>query len=153
MDYRLRILRAFAAWPRNAASWQSAMIHPRSVTAVLLLICGMVIVIGGILWLRMHAFLALILGACCVVLLTPSELLHQYANERAANGEMSAKNAEKFPAKPAAARVAEEFGKTCASLGILIAMAAILGEAMLLSGASESIATALLRWLGAGRAH
>jgi gluconate:H+ symporter, GntP family len=113
----------------------------------------MAIVIGGILWLRMHAFLALILGAFVVALLTPAELLHRYAGERAAKAEISAKGAEKFAAKPAAARVAEEFGKTCTSLGILIAMAAILGEAMLLSGASESIATALLRWLGAGRAH
>ena len=66
---------------------------------------------------------------------------------------MTEKAAAKFPEKAAAARVADEFGKTCASLGILIAMAAILGEAMLLSGAAESIATALLRWTGAARSH
>lgn len=120
---------------------------------VMLLACGMVIVVGGILWMRLHAFLALVLGAYCVALLTPSEALTNYAQARVAKGEMTTNAAAKFPEKPAAARVAEEFGRTCASLGILIAMAAILGEAMLLSGAAESIAAALLRWLGAARAH
>jgi GntP family gluconate:H+ symporter len=120
---------------------------------LLLLCCGMAIVVGSILWLRLHAFLALVLGAFCVALLTPTTALRDYAEQRTAKGEMTAKAAAKFPDKPAASRVAEEFGKTCANLGILIAMAAILGEAMLLSGAAESIAAALLRWLGAARAH
>ena len=120
---------------------------------VALLCCAMVVVLGGILWLRLHAFLALVLGAYCVALLTPAEALRSYASERTAKGEMTARNAAKFPERSAAARVAEEFGKTCANLGILIAMAAILGEAMLLSRAAESIAAALLQWLGAARAH
>jgi len=120
---------------------------------LLLLACGLVIVVGGILWLRMHAFLALVLGAFAVALLTPAPTLRTYAETRVAKGEMTAKAAAAFPAKPAAARVADEFGRTCASLGILIAMAGILGEAMLLSGSAESIANALLRTLGAARAH
>ena len=80
-------------------------------------------------------------------MLTPPETLQRYAEGRVAKGDMSAKAAAKFPEKPAAARVADEFGKTCGNLGILLAMAAILGEAMLLSGA------ALLRVMGAARAH
>ncbi|MDQ3620873.1 MAG: GntP family permease [Verrucomicrobiota bacterium] len=120
---------------------------------LILLCCGMVIVVGSILWLRLHAFLALVLGAYAVALLTPAAPLRDYADKRMSKGEMSAKAAASFPAKSAASRVADEFGKTCASLGILIAMAAILGEAMLLSGAAESIAAALLRTLGAARAH
>ena len=103
---------------------------------LVLLACGLVIVVGGILWLRLHAFLALVLGAYCVALLTPAEALRGFAAQRAAKGEISATVAEKFPGKPAAARVAEEFGRTCANLGILIAMATIIGEAMLLSGAA-----------------
>jgi GntP family gluconate:H+ symporter len=122
-------------------------------SAIALLCFGTIIVIGSILWLRLHAFLALILGAYCVALLTPAEALQNYATARQSKGELSAKAAQQFSAKPAAARVADEFGKTCASLGILIAMAAILGEGMLLSGAAESIAAALLRWMGAARAH
>src|SRR5690606_26093778 len=122
-------------------------------SSILLLCCGMLIVVGSILWLRLHAFLALILGAYCVALLTPATTLREYSAQRVAAGEMTEKAAARFPEKAAAARVADEFGKTCASLGILIAMAAILGEAMLLSGAAESIATALLRWTGAARSH
>ena len=118
-----------------------------------LLCCGIAIVVGSILWLRLHAFLALVLGAYTVALLTPTDALRGYADARVAKGEWSAKVAAKFPDKPAASRVAAEFGRTCANLGILIAMATIIGEAMLLSGAAEAIAAAMLRWLGAARAH
>ena len=118
-----------------------------------LLCCGILITVGSILWLRLHAFLALILGAFTVALLTPETALQNYADARVAKGEMTAKAAGKFVEKPASARVAEEFGRTCANLGILIAMATIIGEAMLLSGAAERIAAALLRWFGAARAH
>ena len=120
---------------------------------LLLLCCGMVFVLGGILWLRLHPFLAMIIAAYSVAMLTPGGALRTFADARAAKGEMTAKAAAAFPEKPAASRVAEEFGRTCANLGILIAMAGILGEAMLLSGSAESIANALLRWLGAARAH
>ena len=120
---------------------------------LVLLCCGMLIVVGGILWLRLHAFLALILGAYCVALLTPTDALHGFADARVVKGELTAKAAGKFVDKPAAARVADEFGRTCANLGILIAMATIIGEGMLLSGAAEAIAAAMLRWLGAARAH
>lgn len=118
-----------------------------------LLACGLFIVVGSILWLRLHAFLALVLGAYAVALLTSTAELREYADGRVAKGEMTAKAAAKFPEKPASARVADEFGKTCANLGILIAMATIIGEAMMLSGAAEAIAAAMLRWLGTARAH
>jgi len=120
---------------------------------LLLLLAGLVIVVGGILILRMHAFLALILGAFCVAILTPDSMLQQFAQQRMQKGELTEKGAKEFLAKTPPARVAEGFGKTCADLGILIAMAAILGEAMLRSGAAESIAGALLRVMGAARAH
>jgi GntP family gluconate:H+ symporter len=122
-------------------------------SALVLLLIGMAIVVGGILVLRLHAFLALILGAFAVALLTPGAALREHAEARVAKSEMTAKTAAKFIDKPASARVAEEFGRTCANLGILIAMATIIGEAMLLSGAAERIAATLLRWFGATRAH
>ncbi len=122
-------------------------------SALLLLLIGMAIVVGGILALRMHAFLALILGAFAVALLTPDSALRAHADSRIAKNEMTAKVATKFIEKPASGRVAEEFGRTCANLGILIAMATIIGEGMLLSGAAERIAATLLRWFGATRAH
>ncbi len=122
-------------------------------SALALLFIGMAIVVGGILALRMHAFLALVLGAFAVALLTPDAALREFSEARVAKGDMTAKAAAKFVEKPAAGRVAEEFGRTCANLGILIAMATIIGEGMLRSRAAETIATAMLRWFGATRAH
>ena len=119
----------------------------------LILACGMAIVIGGILWLRWHPFLALILGAFGVALLTPMESLRDSADRRVAKGEWSRAAAEKWVRKPAPARVADEFGRTCGNLGMLIAMATIIGEAMQLSGAATAIATRMLRCVAVARAH
>ena len=120
---------------------------------IALLLIGMAIVVGGILALRLHAFLALILGAFAVALLTPDAALRQFADERVQKSELTAKSAAKFLEKAAPARVADEFGATCAKLGILIGMATIIGEGMLRSRAAEAIAAALLRVFGATRAH
>ena len=120
---------------------------------LLVLACGMTVVITGILVLRMHAFLALVIGAFAVALLTPADALQAYADNRIAKAEWTTKAADKFLSKAAPARVADEFGRTCTNLGILIAMATILGEAMMLSGAAEKIAAQLLSLFGAARAH
>ena len=119
----------------------------------LLLCCGMVIVVGGMLWLRLHPFLTMTAAAYTVAMLTPTDALRHFADARVAKHEISDAAAEKFTASTAAARVADEFGKTCASIGILIAMAGIIGEGLLVSGAAESIAAAALRWTGANRAQ
>lgn len=118
-----------------------------------LLLIGMAIVVGGILALRLHAFFALVLGAFAVALLTPDAALRDFAGERVKRGELTEKAAAKFLEKAAPARVADEFGSTCAKLGILIGMATIIGEAMLRSRAAEAIAAAMLRVFGATRAH
>jgi GntP family gluconate:H+ symporter len=120
---------------------------------LLLLAIGMVIVVGGMLWLRLHPFLAMMAAAYSVAVLTPAGTLRHFADARVAKGEMHAKAADKFTNSTAAERVAEEFGSTCAKIGILIAMAGIVGECLLVSGAAESIAAAALRWTGASRAQ
>ena len=90
--------------------------------------CGLLIVVGGILWLRWHPFLALVLGALAVALWTPDTTLQEHARQRVARGEWTAAAAGKFVNKSAGTRVADEFGRTCATLGILIALATIIGE-------------------------
>jgi GntP family gluconate:H+ symporter len=91
------------------------------------LFTGLVVVVGGIVVLRMHAFLALISAATIVSLLAP--------------GEWS----EKIP------RVAEAFGSTAAGVGIVIALAAIIGMAMTASGAADRIVRAFLGLFGEQR--
>lgn len=91
---------------------------------ILILLVGMAAVVGAILLLRLNAFLALIAAAILVSLLAPGD------------------GATKI------ARVAEAFGKTAGSVGIVIALAAIIGAAMTESGAADRVVNAFLRVLG-----
>lgn len=88
---------------------------------------GLAIVIGGIIVLRLHAFLSLITAAIVVSLLAPGEW------------------AEKVP------RVAEAFGDTAGGIGIIIALAAVIGMAMAASGAADRVVQAFLRFFGQER--
>ena len=60
--------------------------------AVILAI-AVTIVLGGILILRLHAFVALLLAALTVALLTPQSTLRTYADEQVAKGEWTEKAA------------------------------------------------------------
>ncbi len=94
---------------------------------ILILLLGMGTVIGLIVGLRVNAFLALLVAALEVSLLAPGE-----AAERVT-------------------RVAEAFGSTAGSIGIVIALAAVIGKAMLDSGAADRIVQAFFRLLGERR--
>jgi GntP family gluconate:H+ symporter len=88
----------------------------------------MAVVLGGIILLRLNAFLALIGAALIASLLAP--------------GEAAVK----------VARVAEAFGRTAGNIGIVIALAAIIGKAMMESGAADRVVKAFLAALGEKRA-
>ena len=47
-----------------------------------ILLAGIVVVVGGVLAFRLHAFLALVLGACVVAMLTPKDAVKRYALEK-----------------------------------------------------------------------
>ncbi|NIO06856.1 MAG: GntP family permease, partial [Deltaproteobacteria bacterium] len=113
-----------------------------------LMFIGMIVVLGGILALRLHAFLALILGALIVGSLTTSTALEKYAHEQ----EMTVKETSALMESSVGERVARGFGRTCTKIGILIAMASIIGRFLLESGAAERIVRSLVKWLGEKRA-
>lgn len=92
-----------------------------------ILAIGLFIVVGGIIVLRMHAFLALITAAIVVSLLAP--------------GEWS----DKIP------RMAGAFGDTAAGIGIIIGLAAIIGMAMAQSGAADRVVHVFLGVFGQKR--
>ena len=94
---------------------------------ILILLAGMAAVLGAILLLRLNAFLALITAAILVSLLAPGE-----------------------PAMKIV-RVAEAFGRTAGTIGIVIALAAIIGRAMMESGAADRIVHAFVSLLGERR--
>src|SRR3989449_3990952 len=99
-----------------------APMHP-----LLILLVGMTTILAGILGLRLNAFLALITAAIVVSLLAP--------------GEPAVK----------IARVAEGFGRTAGTVGVVIALASIAGKAMMDSGAADRIVRAFLAVLGVER--
>ncbi|MDA1013494.1 MAG: SLC13 family permease [Planctomycetota bacterium] len=203
-----------------------------------ILLTGIVVVIGGVLVLRLHAFLALVLGALVVSVLTPANDIEQHAIETSGfrvrdssididglaadqivlelkkgqsaavgttcvvlapaadgrgyaqvdgvslkvvkltksktgkrvaiaevvSGNRPATNSIAIsPADRAAAnnlahkqsianRVADGFGSTCTKIGILIAMASIVGKCLLDSGAADRIVRSTLTVLGEKRA-
>ena len=94
---------------------------------VMILLIGMATILAGIVLLRLNAFLALIIAAIVVSLLAPGE-----------------------PALKIA-RVAEGFGRTAGTVGIVIALAAITGKAMMDSGAADRIVNGFLALLGEKR--
>lgn len=190
-------------------------------TTLLILLAGMTVVVGGILAVRLHPFLALILGAWVVGTITPPAVVERHLletvklkgveldpegqaitvkpdaavqvgtvlasyiadpatgglrewdqfrviqrdDQRAvalceesspdpwperlivvtASGRKAAADGLK---KTIAERVATGFGNTCASIGILIALASIVGKCLLDSGGADRIVRSCLRLFG-----
>ena len=135
----------------------------------------MAVVIGGGLWLRLHAFVALIGGALVVAsLATPDAIKQSVMNDtriekdirkQATNRlgqddsnltnlvqELHKTKAKHTASQSVISRVTGAFGKACGSLGILIAMAAIIGKCLLDSGGAERIIRSALGLLGEKRA-
>ncbi len=115
---------------------------------VWVVLLGTVTVIGCILALRLHAFLALIAGALLVASLTSPTQISNYALHK----EMGAKETRELLADSAGGRVAKEFGLACGKIGILIALASIVGKCMMESGAADRVVRAIARAFGEKRA-
>ncbi len=98
-------------------------LHP-----LLILAIGIGVVMSLILVLRVNAFIALTVAAFTISLLAPGELATKVT------------------------RVATAFGSVTGSIGIVIAMAAVIGKAMMDSGAAERIVMTILARLGEKRA-
>jgi len=115
---------------------------------LLILLIGMAIVVGGILIFRTHAFLALVIGALVVAALTSPVAIEIYAESKG----MTAAETENLVDQTFGERVARGFGNTAAKIGILIAMAAVIGACLLESGAADRIVRSALGAFGERRA-
>ncbi len=93
-----------------------------------ILALGIAVVLGMIVVLRMNAFLALITAAIVVSLLAPG------------------------PASAKIGRVAAAFGGTAGGIGIVIAMAAVIGRCMMDSGAADRVVRFFIGLMGEKRA-
>jgi GntP family gluconate:H+ symporter len=115
---------------------------------IFILLVGILIVIGGIIGLKLHPFLALLLAAFVVAWMTPGSAIEQYALTKGSSPAAALLMAKKSIGE----RVALEFGTPQGKIGILIAMAAIIGKCMLESGAAEKIIRSLLLLTGVKKA-
>ena len=115
---------------------------------IFILSIGVLIVVGGIIGLKLHPFLALLLAALVVAWMTPGAVIEQFALDKGSTPAAALQLSKKSIGE----RVAIEFGNTAGKLGILIAMAAIIGKCMLESGAAEKIVRSLLRLTGIKKA-
>ena len=193
-----------------------------------ILLVAMLVVVGGVLVLRLHAFLALVVGALTVAALTPTEAIYQSglrsagirvvsvdSNQRTATLKVGKKqkfisgdnillvdgdqpnslavgdsitlklmesdkrsilvqcstdesleklkpscvllhhtqeaNARAIASQHLGQRIATGFGQACLGIGILIAMAAIVGKCLLESGAAERIVVSARQTVGEER--
>jgi len=119
------------------------VLHP-----LVILLIGAAVVIGAILALRLHAFLALILAALVVAFLTTPETIYEFAIGRG----MTPAEAEALSTRPLAERVADGFGRTVGQIGIVIAMASVIGICLLESGGADRIVRSALGRFGENRA-
>jgi hypothetical protein len=95
---------------------------------LLILLFGVAIVLGLIIVLKVNAFLALVVAAIFVSFCAP--------------GEMGDK----------VERVARAFGSTAGGIGIVIALASIIGKCMLDSGAADRVVRFFVGFMGERRA-
>lgn len=113
-----------------------------------ILLVGVLIVVGGIIGGKLHPFLALLLAAFAVAWMTPGSAIVQFAIDKGTAPAAALQLAKKTIGE----RVALEFGNTAGKIGILIAMAAIIGKCMLESGAAERIIRSMLSLTGIKKA-
>lgn len=105
-------------------------------------------VLISILWLRLHAFLALMLAGLIVAVGTPQTALRSHADALVERGSLSSEAADNFVGEPGPRRLAAAFGKTAGQVGILIALASIIGACLLKSGAARAIVDRSLALVG-----
>lgn len=117
-----------------------------------LVFLAVVSVLTSILVFRLHAFLTLLLAGLMVAALTTDEALSGYARDQVDRGKMSADDAQALVGKTAPARLTSSFGETVGKIGILIALASIIGQCLLESGAASTIVDRMLKWTGPRRA-
>lgn len=111
---------------------------------LLLTAAGVVLVAVAILVLRLDAFLALVLTALVIGALTPAATLERQVLVKGGTATEARVAAAQSPGE----RVARAFGRTAGNVGIMIALAAVIGRAMLESGAADRIIRTALQVVG-----
>jgi GntP family gluconate:H+ symporter len=118
----------------------------------LIVLLAVVVVLGGILVLRQHAFLTLLVASLLVAGLTSQSSLSGFAESQVAAGKMTQADAQSLVDRSAPQRLAVAFGEMAAKIGILIALASVIGSCLAESGAASVIVQRMLALTGPRRA-
>lgn len=117
------------------------------------LVClAVFIVLTCILVFRLHAFLTLLLAGLMVAAFTTSDAITGYTDDQVEQGEMTTAEATTLVKRSAPGRLVDAFGTTAGKIGILIALASIIGQCLLESGAASTIVDRMLKLTGPRRA-
>ncbi len=121
-----------------------------------LVLLAVALVLVSILVFRLHAFLTLLLAGLLVAALTGNQAVKTYTDGEVAKQKMTAAEAEKLQSNSALitapTRLTVAFGNTVGKIGILIALASIIGQCLLESKAAAVIVDRLLKLTGPKRA-
>lgn len=118
------------------AWWQGIDWYPLALLGI-----GMGVISVMLLYWKLNAFLALLLSALLVGLLSPRVV---FRTDMSQNRVLAPERV--------AGELARGFGETMGSIGIVIALATIVGRSMTESGSAEKIVRSSLRWFGTERA-
>ena len=119
--------------------------------------------LGGILWLRLHPFIALFIAALLIASITPKSqvanaLADKKINERVKltgadlteieQAQIKNDQADYANNRTSIQRITQEFGVTFGKIGLVIALACLIGRCLLASGAADRIVRAALSMVG-----
>lgn len=129
----------------------------------LLLLIGLATVLGGILWLRLHPFIALFIAALLIASITPKSQVASALADKKINDRVKLTGADLTEIEQAQIkndqadyannrtpiqRITQEFGVTFGKIGLVIALACLIGRCLLASGAADRIVRAALSMVG-----
>lgn len=111
---------------------------------ILIILIGTAVVLFCIIVLKLHAVISLLFAALVTGLLTTPEMIVDYAT----HSGLADQEAQALSNLPVGKRLAMAFGNTSGKIGILIALASIIGTSLMRSGGAERIVRSLLGLFG-----
>ncbi|MEZ4772633.1 MAG: GntP family permease [Bacteroidia bacterium] len=111
---------------------------------IFIVLTGIAVTLFCIIVLRLHALVSLLFAALVTGLITTPAQIYDYAIHNGLSGAASQTLSQKL----IGTRLADAFGNTVGKIGILIALASIIGTALMKSGGAERIIRSLLTLTG-----
>jgi len=114
------------------------------VDPILIILIGIAVVLFCIIVLRLHAVISLLFAALVTGFLTSPDLIYNFGIHQG----MSDQQALSLSQQGIGTRLTQAFGNTSGRIGILIALASVIGTCLMRSGAAERIIRGLLKLFG-----